>query len=182
MRKTILLLCSLLLLYSSVAAAGAKIGVGVFGGLDQPVGLEDQKQGSVFGIRGKLKAFPVITFEPFLSFSKFGDPDYEDFPLGVEGSDVNAYGVDAVLGAPFGAKGFAMFGIVGAGFYNIKNDQIPDADETNLGWSAGLGFGIGFTPMVSLDVRGKLNVIPYEGGGSFKSVSATAGVNYHFGM
>jgi hypothetical protein len=181
MKKAALAITLLLLLCSSVSAQGVRFGIGAFGGMDFPVGQEDQAQGTIFGIRGKVKVLPVITLEPRLSFTSFGEPEMDEFVLDLDGSKVNAYGVDAVIGAPFGGKGFAMFGVLGAGFYNVKRDQTFE-DNTNLGWSAGLGFAIGFMPMVSVDVRGLAHVIPFEDGGTAKSVSVTAGANYYFGM
>lgn len=181
MRSAVLALTLLLLLGSSAAGQGVRFGVGAFGGPDFPVGSDDQAKGTVFGIRGKISFIPVITFEPRIAFTSFGEPDSVDFPLDLDGSKVTAYGVDAVLGAPFGGKGFAMFGILGAGFYKVKRDQTFE-DRNELGWTAGLGFAIGFAPMVSVDARGQLNVMPYEDGGALKSVSATVGLNYFFGM
>jgi len=181
MRKAVLMLALVLLLCSTAAGQSVRFGVGAFGGPDFPIGSDDQAQGTVFGIRAKISAFPIITFEPSLAFTSFGEPSSDDFVLDLDGSKVTAYGVDALLGAPVGGKGFAMFGILGAGFYKVKRDQTFE-DHTELGWSAGLGFALGFTPMVSADARGKLNVMPYEEGGALKSVSATVGINYFFGM
>ncbi|UCD63167.1 MAG: outer membrane beta-barrel protein [Candidatus Zixiibacteriota bacterium] len=181
MRKVITLTVAMLLLYSSAAAVGPRLGAGVYGGLDIPIIQDDQAQGTIFGIRGKIKALPIVTVEPRISFTSFGGPDYEDFDLDMEGSKVTSYGVDAAFGAPFGATGFNLFGVLGAGFYKVKRDQ-TNQDETNLGWSAGLGLAIGLAPMVSVEARGMLHVIPYDEGGSAKSVSATAGLNYYFGM
>ena len=181
MRKAILAIALLLLLSSSVSAQGVKLGVGVFGGLDIPVGQEDQAQGTVFGVRAKVRLIPIITLEPRIAFTSFGEPSNDEFALDLDGSKVTAYGVDAVIGAPFGGKGFAMFGVLGAGFYNVKRDQTFE-DNTELGWSAGLGFALGFSPMISADVRGMAHIIPFEGGGTAKSASVTAGLNYYFGM
>ncbi|MEW6411745.1 MAG: outer membrane beta-barrel protein [Candidatus Zixiibacteriota bacterium] len=182
MKKAVVLIVLLLLVCPlATAQTGVKLGVGVFGGLDAPVGQDDQAQGTVFGFRGRLKALPIITLEPKIAFTSFGEPESDILTLNLDGSKVTAYGIDATLGAPFGGKGFSMFAVVGAGFYNVKRDQ-TDQDETNLGWSAGLGFNIGFTPLISADVRGVAHVIPYDDGGSKKSVTATIGVNYNFGM
>lgn len=170
-----------LLLCSSVSAQGVKLGVGVFGGLEYPLGQDDQAKGTVFGFRAKIKALPIITIEPRISFTSFGEPEGDLFTLDLDGSKVTSYGVDAVIGAPFGGKGFAMFGVLGAGFYNMKRDQTFE-DFTELGWSAGLGFAIGFMPMMSGEVRGMGHVVPYEDGGSAKSASVTVGLNYFIGM
>ena len=119
--------------------------------------------------------------EPRLSFISWGEAENDDFAMDLDGSKVTSYGVDAVIGAPFGGRGFAMFGVVGAGFYNIKRDQTYE-DFTELGWCAGLGFAIGLAPSFGAEVRGVANVIPFEAGGSAKSGSVTVGLNYFFGM
>jgi hypothetical protein len=182
MMRTTVIICILALLMSSVAMAQApKIGLGVYGGLNYPVGQDDQAGGTIFGVRAKIKALPIITLEPQISFTSFGEPEMDEITLGLDGSKVNAYGIDATIGAPFGGKGFAMFGVVGAGFYKYKRDQTSQ-DDTNLGWSAGLGFSIGLMPMASVDARGQAYVVPYDEGGSKKSVSVTVGLNYFFGM
>lgn len=181
MRKAVLAITLLLFLVPSISAQGVKLGLGVFGGFDFPVGQEDQAKGSVFGIRGKIKLLPIITVEPRLSFTSFGEPESDEIPLDLDGSKVTSYGVDAVIGAPMGGQGFAMFGVVGAGFYKMKRDQTFE-DFTNLGWSAGFGFAIGFTPMISVDVRGVAHVIPFDDGGTAKSVAVIGGLNYFFGM
>lgn len=181
MKKAALAMVLVLLLSCSVSAQGVKLGVGVFGGLDIPVGQEDQAQGTIFGVRAKIKLIPIITLEPRIAFTSFGEPDSDELALDLDGSKVTAYGVDAVIGAPFGGKGFAMFGVFGAGFYNVKRDQTFE-DNTELGWSAGLGFALGFTPVISADVRGMAHVIPFEGGGTAKSAAVTAGLNYYLGI
>ncbi|UCG63120.1 MAG: outer membrane beta-barrel protein [Candidatus Zixiibacteriota bacterium] len=181
MRRAGLLFTLLLLLCSSVSAQGVRFGVGAFGGMDFPIGQDDQAKGTVFGLKGKVNFIPIITFEPKVAFTSFGEPEGDEVVLGFDGSKVTFYGIDAVIGAPFGGKGFGMFAVVGAGFYNYKRDQTSQ-DDTNLGWSAGLGFSIGFVPMISADFRGTGHVVPYDEGGTKKSVSVTAGLNYFFGM
>jgi hypothetical protein len=50
-----------------------------------------------------------------------------------------------------------------------------------VGWSAGLGVEVGITSVVGLDVRGKLVVIPWDGGDSKKSAVLTGGITYYLG-
>jgi opacity protein-like surface antigen len=184
MKRATPLLLLVLLLSQTALASGISLGVGVVGGLDFPVGQDDQKQGSIFGFRGLVKVIPAIAVEPNLYFTKYGDPEFEDFSDGIEGSKITAYGIDARLGAPVGGVGVKPYGVFGAGFYGVKTktaDDITIYDETDFGWSAGFGVEFGVTAPVGLDVRGKLVVIPTEGGGSKKSASVTGGVNYYFG-
>ena len=180
MRKELKVLLLVVLLAQPALAGGISFGVGVAGGLDYPIIQEDQAKGTVFGFKGRLKAIPSIALEPNIYFTNHDDPDYDDFDLDLEGSKITAYGVDATLGAGFGAVGIKPYGLFGAGFYKVKRDQ-ADQDKTDFGWSAGFGIEVGVNSTVGLDVRGKLIVIPTEGGASKKSASLTGGLNYYFG-
>jgi hypothetical protein len=40
----------------------------------------------------------------------------------------------------------------------------------------------GVAPSLGIDVRGKLDVINSEGGGSKKSAAVLGGINYYFGL
>ncbi len=180
MKKILLVVLLAGCLFQPAAAGGISFGVGVAGGIDRPIAQDDQGSGTVFGFRGRLKAIPAIALEPNIFFTKYGQPTYEDFDLGLDGSKITSYGVDATLGAGFGALGVKPYGVFGAGFYNIKRDQTLQ-DITRLGWSTGFGIELGVNPALGLDIRGKLVVIPTEGGGSKKSASVVGGVNYYFG-
>ena len=180
MKKLLMVAIGLLLLLQSASAAGLSVGVGAFGGVGIPVVQEDQAQGTVFGIRGSVKAFSVISLEPHITFLKYGDGEIDavgdDFP----GAKVNGYGVDARLGSLAG-PGLSPFFFAGIGIYKTKNDDLQ-VDNSDVGLSGGLGLEIGVGPSLGLEVRGRLDVIGTEGGGSKKAALITAGVNYHFGL
>ena len=180
MKKTIYSAILILLLSSLTMAENPNLGIGLFGGMDIPVVQDDQDKGTTFGVKGRLKVMPIVTLEPNIYFTQFGDPTFDEFASDLEGSKVTAYGVDATFGAPFASKGLNVYGVVGAGFYNVKRDQ-TNQDETDFGWSAGLGSYLGFAPNLAFDLRSKLHVIPSEGGGSKKSLSVTGGINLYFG-
>jgi opacity protein-like surface antigen len=174
----------LILMSSSVLAVGPKFGIGASFGLDIPLAQDDQDQGTIFGFRGKLSLIPMISAEAFLGFTKYGDPkldgdDYVGVTADLEGSKITSYGVNGILGS-FGGPGFKPYGIVGLGFYNIKRDQTQQ-DDTDFGFSGGLGFELGFNAPVSVDVRGLLVVVPVEGA-SKKSATIMGGLNYYIGM
>jgi hypothetical protein len=162
---------------SSSAMAGA-FGIGAYGGAYIPIVQEDQSSGTAFGVKGKISLVPGISLEPNVNFDKFGGAQFEfgDRP----GSKVRSYGVDAIFGSGIGTVGFKMYGLIGGGIYSIKRDG--DTDISKIGWSTGLGFEIGFVPSIGLDIRGKLDVISSEGGGSKKAAAVTAGLNYYFGL
>ncbi len=179
MRSFITVLTVLLVLTGLSVAQAPRFGVGVFAGVDIPIVQDDQDNGSIFGIRGRIKLLPMITVEPRIHFTKYGDPSFDEFTADLEGSKVTAFGVDGLIGAPFSP--FGVYGIFGLGSYKIKRDQ-TNQDESEFGWQAGIGFELGLTPQFAADARGLLIVIPSDGGGSKKSAAIFAGLNFHFGQ
>ncbi len=172
------------LLPTLLSAQQPGISVGFLAGLDFPILQEDQAQGTVFGFKADWNALKLITVEPNINFTKFGDPEYTDYPTlldGFEGSKVTSYGVNALLGGSGGKSGVYPYFFAGFGFYKYKRD-LTDQDQSDLGYNGGLGLEIGLPSGLSIDVRGKLNVIPMDAGGSKKSASLAAGVNYYFGQ
>ncbi len=186
MGKQLGMLVLLILMAQPVAAGRMALGVGVAVGLDYPIVQEDESQGMVFGFRGRVNVVPAIALEPNIFFTRFGDPESDNFTYDIEGSRITAYGVDAILGARFGVPGIKPYGLFGIGYYQAKQENSDgDAtlkDNTDFGWSAGFGVEAGIFPSVGLDLRGKLVVITSEGGGSKKSASVIGGVNYYFGL
>ena len=165
-------------------AVGAKLGIGAAAGFDIPILQDDQSRGFAYGIKARLDVIPLLTLEPNLFFTKYGDPelagdDFGGITSDLKGSKVTAYGIDALLGAGFAAPGLRPYFVAGAGFYNYKRDQTGQND-TDLGFSAGAGLELGFAVPIALDVRGKLVVIPIEGG-SKKSAVITGGLIYYLG-
>jgi len=179
MKKLLVLLILLIFLTPYIHGQGLKLGVGAFGGLNMPVVQDDQKTGSVFGFRARLQLLPFLSAEPNLTFGKWGKPDpVDDVELGIDGSKITSFGVDVLLGSMNSIKGFKPFGIIGVGIYKIKNDD-TGYDESKPGFSGGLGFGIGLTPLLDFDICGRLIVAPQEDG-SKKALFITAGINYYF--
>jgi len=174
MRK--LLLC-LILATAILPAQAAQFGIGVVGGMNIPIIQEDQGNGTIFGVKGKLNLIPGVSVEPNLNFAKYGESKnpYGNRP----GSKVTSYGIDAILGSGLPSVGVKMYGLIGVGIYSIKRDF--DETLTKIGWATGLGLEVGFMEQVSVELRGKLNVISSDGGGSKKSAAVTGGVNYYFG-
>jgi hypothetical protein len=180
MKKSILVLALVFLLAPMADAQGPKFGIGVFGGSNIPIAQEDQASGSAFGVKARIKLLPFLVVEPNFTSAKWGDPDPIDgFDLGIEGSKVTSYGVDANLGGLPGSVGFKPFALVGAAVYSIKNDD-TGYDESKMGVAFGLGFAIGLSPKFDLDVRGKAIVAPQEEG-SKKAVLILGGITYNIG-
>ncbi len=179
MRRTILLLLCGIFISTVAAAQTPKMGVGAFGGLTIPIIQDDQGSGKIFGFMARFK-LGFLSLEPNVAFAKYGEPDpVEGIDLGIDGSKVTSYGVDAVLGGGPGVPGFKPIFVGGIASYKMKNDD-TQYDESRIGYSGGLGFLFGFSPKLDLSVRGKLHVIPLDGGGSKKSASVTGGLILNF--
>jgi hypothetical protein len=180
MRKV--LLAFLLVLAAAMPLSAGPIGIGGFGGANIPVVQEDQSAGTAFGLHGKIKLIPALVIEGNLTFSKYGETSIEIGSINntIEGSKVNSYGIDLLLGGGLGGvPGFKPYGVFGAGFYKTSRDF--DEDATKIGWSAGFGFEINPVSKLGLDFRGKVIVISSDGGGSKKSALVTGGLYYYLG-
>jgi hypothetical protein len=181
MKKCLLILVLVAFVVPLANADGMRLGLGGFGGLNIPIGMEDQSNGTSFGIHAKLKWTSFLSLEPNVTFAKWGEPDPVDgLDLGIDGSKINSYGIDAVIGSLPRGPGFKPYLFVGGAIYSIKNDD-TDYDESKLGWSGGLGFGIGVGPTIDLDIRGRVVVAPQEEG-SKKAAMVTGGVTYYFNV
>ena len=179
MKRVMLAALVLLMAQTAVQAQTPSLGVGAYGGINIPLAMDDQASGTVFGFRGRVKLLPFLVAEPNIMLAKWGDPDAIDgVDLGIKGSKITGFGVDATLGGLPGGVGFKPFLVVGVGSFKIKNDD-TGFDESNLGFKGGLGFGIGMSPKIDLDVRGALLVVPQEDGGSKKGALITAGVSFN---
>lgn len=180
MRK--MTLAFLLVLLAAPILSAGPIGIGGFGGANIPVVQEDQSTGTAFGLHGKMKLVSALAVEGNLTFSKYGETSIEIGSIDntIEGSKVNSYGIDLLLGGGVGGMaGFKPYGVFGAAFYNTTRDF--DEDATKIGWSAGFGFEINPAAQIGLDFRGKVVVISSEGGGSKKSALVTGGFYYYLG-
>ncbi|MFH2036527.1 MAG: outer membrane beta-barrel protein [Candidatus Zixiibacteriota bacterium] len=172
--KYLTLLCMILI---SSSAMALDIGVGAVGGVAIPIVQEDQDNGTMFGFKGKLSVIPGIVVEPNIYLSQLGDSE-----LGLPGTKVTSFGIDALIGGQNGKEGITVYGIVGLGFYSMTRDLATFEDVTKFGFSAGLGMEIGVIKDIGIDIRGKLDVINAEGGGSKKSAAILGGLNYYFGL
>lgn len=179
MRRALLVAFLIVLMTPLADAQGVRLGVGAFGGWNIPVAQDDQSNGTAFGLMGRVRFLSIFVAEPNITFGKWGNPDViRGIDLGIEGSKINSYGINAVVGNLPGIVGFKPFGFVGASIYSIKNDD-TGYDENKLGYSAGLGVGLGLTPVFDVEVRGTTVIAPQEDG-SKKAVYITGGATYYF--
>ena len=178
--KRVLLVIGLVILMSPVAdAQGLKFGVGAFAGGNIPLAQDDQKAGTAYGVLGRIRVFSFVVAEPNVVFGKWGKPDpIKGIDLGIDGSKINSYGVNALIGGVPGTTGFKPYGVLGAAIYKVKNDD-TGYDESKLGYSIGLGMSFGVIPQLSVDLRGMGVIAPQEQG-SKKAVLVTGGLTYYF--
>lgn len=160
------------------------LGLGVFGGIDLPILQADQDRGPIYGAKARIQFLPLIVFEPHISFTAYEATSFTTFQNDLSGAEITAYGIDAVLGYPNGSIGLRSYLFGGVAYYKITNEQIDavfGAPGSRFGGSGGIGFGIGLSRSLAIDLRGRLNVITLESGGSKKSASLVGGINYFFG-
>jgi opacity protein-like surface antigen len=181
LRKTLIIVGILLFITPIVNAQSISLGVGAFGGINIPVVQDDQSNGTVFGLLLRVKALPFLVIEPNVTFGKWGSPDPVDgVDLGIDGSKITYYCVDATLGGLPGVPGVKPYFLGGIGIYKIKNDD-TGYDESKMGFSLGAGLGIGVLPKIDIDFRGKFIIAPQEES-SKKAIYLTGGVTYNFGL
>jgi len=181
LKKLLIVFCLVLILAPQIYALGPKLSAGAFGGINIPVVQDDQSRGTVFGLMARFNAFGIFSVEPNISFGKWGKPEPIDgFELGIDGSKITSYGIDVLLGGLPGTIGVKPYFLGGFGHYSIKNDD-TGYDEGNLGYSIGLGIGIGLIPKIDIDVRAKGILVPV-GDSSKKAFTITAGLLYNFGI
>jgi len=159
-------------LLSGVARA-ASIGAGFFVGAAVPIVQEDQDNGSVWGLRAPVKLVPLVTVEPYFSSASLGDKTQSvgGFSVTREGSDVTAFGLNAMLtmGGPIR---FYPFAGIGTAKYKRTGQ-----DESFTAYNLGLGLGLGVIPKVDIDLRGEFQAAANEGV-SRKVVNITLGASY----
>lgn len=179
MRRVLLVTFLVVLLSPLAEAEGIKLGAGAFGGVNIPIAQEDQGSGSVFGAMARIRFLSIFVAEPNITFGKWGSPDVvRGIDLGIEGSKINSYGINATVGNLPGVVGVKPFAFAGGAIYSVKNDE-TGYDENKLGWSLGLGVAYGVAPTFDIDVRGTAIVAPQEAG-SKKAVYITGGLTYYF--
>jgi hypothetical protein len=180
LKRTLFVICLFFVVATAAQAQRINFGFGFSAGVDMPVQQPEQRTGSMFGFRLRIKTLPSVGLEPCIYFSRFGVPKSAELSTGTnEGLRVTAYGLDITLGAKVGGTGFKPYGLVGAGYYNTKqNQELPGRKD--FGASAGVGLEIGITPVVALDVRSKLVAVAVDGHYR-KSTSVVGGFNYYFG-
>ena len=180
MKKLIAAGALVLLIVSATQAETPKLAVGAFAGVNIPVLQQDQGMGTAYGAKASVRLMPMLALEPHFTLAKWGDPgDVDGVDLGITGSKVTSFGLDAVIGKP-PAKGLGFVLIGGVASYKVENED-TGYESSKIGFAGGLGLVLKLMPMLDLEVRGKALIAPQEEGGSKKAGLVTGGLTYHFG-
>jgi hypothetical protein len=165
----------LVLALGATAAQARGIGIGAFGGTSIPIANDLAKSGSVFGIRVPVSLLPLLTVEPYASFSSLGDAEetFSGVSYTRDGGKNNGFGANVLV--TFGGP-VKLFPIVGLGSYKIERDGSEDISD--VGYNFGLGLGFAPIPNLELSVRGELNAVVTDATAR-KAANVTVGAHYN---
>ncbi len=192
--KTVLTLLALAIVIVASQADAYRFSVGAFGGLNIPVAQDDAKSGTAYGVKARLPLTGFIAVEPNYTYLKNGDGEVTVDENGWnevmknDGGTFNSFGVDILIGNVLGYSGFGAYGMVGLSTAKFERTGIPS--NSNGSYWLGLGFEYTFNDQVSVELRGKAIIFPYDdpsntlnnNKGSRKNGLLTVGINYYFGF
>lgn len=176
--KRTLIVWGLLVTLLPVGALAEKTGFGIVAGGLYPVAQDDQETGKTFGAKFRLRLTGPLVLEPNANFGSFGDAQITGAGSR-DGSNMNHYGLDVLLGGLPASIGPKPFLFVGGGVYTIKRSGAVTVNKS--GWSFGAGLAVGVMKILDIEVRGRFNIASYAGSTSKKSVAVTGGLIYYFG-
>jgi opacity protein-like surface antigen len=177
------------LMFMASDASALRFGVGGFAGLNIPVAQDDATMGTAFGAKARVMLIPFVGIEPNFTYMQNGDAEVEipapyNETMTREAGTFTSFGADLVFGSIQGYTGLSAYGIGGISFtdYSRDTDAIPSI--SNPSYWLGLGLEYGVNDQISIDVRAKVMIFPYDEGedtGSRKNGLVSAGVTFFFG-
>jgi hypothetical protein len=167
------------LLLPTVPVVAGPVGLGVSGGALAPVSQEDESTGAIIGVKIRADLPGPFVAEPNIYFGSFGSADIAGIGTR-DGSSLNHYGLDITLGDPMARMGFKPYFLLGGAVYNRKRDG--DLTTNKSGWSFGGGGALGIRQDLDIDIRGRFNIVSWEGSSSKKSFEVTIGATYYVGL
>lgn len=172
----------LILAMASPAYAISDVSIGAFGGMNFPIVQDDAAAGSGFGLKAKFSPMPVIAGAVYFESRSFGDPELTLFgqTMTTDGGKVTSFGIEALIGAAGGGMGPHFYWTLGLSSYKWTRDGYEDLSE--IGYHLGPGFEFVFPANIGIEIRGKFEIVPTDGGGSRKNALVFLGANYHFGL
>jgi hypothetical protein len=170
-------LAAILLTLAAPRAHAVTLGVGGFGGTSISVLQDDNKGGGIFGARVPIGLIPLFTLEPYFATGSggtltkiFGDNTYTR-----SGFDQKVFGANLLFGSPIAGAGIKFINSMGISSNKLTRPGSTDISE--MGYSEGLGLGVGFTENIAILVRGDLNLVKTDLT-SRKFANATVNVYY----
>lgn len=173
-----LLACVLLALLLPAGALADKTGFGVVAGGLYPIGQDDQESGSTFGLKFRFRVAGPVVAEPNANFGSFGDAQIAGIGSR-DGSTLNHYGLDLLLGGLPARIGPKPYLFIGGGVYAVKRSGVTTVNKS--GWSFGAGMAAGVMKMLDIEIRGRFSIVGWDNSTSKKALSVTGGVIYYFG-
>ena len=158
-------------------AHAVTVGIGAYGGTSVSVIQQDNKGGGIFGARLPVSLIPLFTIEPYFATSSggkltkvFGDHSYTR-----SGFDQKVFGANLLFGSAIAGRGIKFMNSLGIS--SNKLTRAGSTDISEMGYSEGLGLGVGVTPEIALIVRGDLSLVK-TGETSRKFANATINLYY----
>lgn len=171
-----------LLAATNAAWALTDLSAGVYGGLNAPIVQEDAKSGSGFGLKAKFSPSSFMAATAFYESRKYGNPEITVFGqnMSIDGGKVTSIGAEVLLGNTGGNPGPHFYWALGISNYKWKRTGMQDLSK--VGYHLGPGLELILPAKIGLELRGKFEIVPTDGGGSRKNALVYFGANYHFGL
>lgn len=156
--------------------------VGAFGGLNIPIVQDDASSGTDFGLKAKFSPIPFIAGAAFFETRTFGDASINvgATEYTIDAGNVTSFGVEALIGNTGGGPGPHFYLAAGISSYKWTRDYWEDVSE--VGYHLGPGIEIVLPAKIGIEIRGKFEVVPTDGGGARKNAILLVGANYHLGI
>ncbi len=169
-----------LMLMPAVAAAD-RPSVGGFVGYFSPVAQDDADADIVYGAKVRLPIRSMLSLEGGFAYNEMG---IDEFRVRGQTQEVRSWVVAATtlsltIGRGFGEIGTHPYVSLGAGYYFLRKDEIPDSDR--LGFRGAIGIEFLVREDVSFDLGVTTDRVSVEQGGARAIHSVRIGLNYFLG-
>ena len=186
MKSKLLVLFLVVAMTPATFALGGII-VGPYYGIAFPVGNDMAESGTMYGLQARMELLPMLSVGAHYSSRTLGNPKqvfFEGTPneieMEVDGGDITTFGIEGFLGKSGSLPGLNLYLTGGLSTYKWKRDYTEDFSKT--AYSAGLGMEIVLPMKLGIEGRGLFEFASTGENGTYKSLLAFVGVNYHFGL
>lgn len=161
------------------ALGPVSVGAGVYGVHGIPLLQQDAAPGPLYGLKARANVLGPVGAEIYYTTFQEGDRSFV-VPLGtqvIKGGTDEVMGGDLILASSTG-PGVSFYVAGGAGSYTLTRE--PRTRIRTIGYNGGPGLELRSTAGISIDLSGRVHVVPLQSGGSRKFASLQAGINYYF--